>query len=358
MHHAMHHSTLPPIRFGPRLTGPQEPVCIIAEAGVNHNGSLEMAKRLVVEARRQGADCVKFQTFKAERVVTAMAAKAAYQQRLTDPAQSQLAMLKALELGERDFAALARCCQDEGILFLSTPYSVEDADLLDAIGAPAFKIASGQAVELPFLAHVAAKGKPVLLSTGMCTLAEVARAVETIRQAGNEQIILLQCTTNYPSAIEDANVRAMVAMGQAFECLAGYSDHAEGLAASLAAVALGACVLERHFTLDRSLPGPDHTSSMEPAELGELVRLARQTQLSLGSSRKAPCARELANLPAMRRSLVAARDIAAGEVLDWSNLCFKRPAGGISGEQAWRVAGCTARMDIAADTRITFGHLA
>ncbi|GAB7081856.1 N-acetylneuraminate synthase [Megalodesulfovibrio paquesii] len=347
-----------PIRIGQRLTGPDEPVCIIAEAGVNHNGSLELAKRLVAEARRQGADCVKFQTFKAERVVTRAAAKAAYQQRLTDPAESQLAMLKQLELGDSDFAALAQCCRDEGILFLSTPYSFEDADLLDELGAPAFKIASGQAVELPFLAHVATKGKPMLLSTGMCTLAEVASAVEAIRRAGNEQIILLQCTTNYPSALEDANVRAMVAMGEAFDCLAGYSDHAEGLAASLAAVALGACVLERHFTLDRTLPGPDHTSSMEPAELGELVRLARQTQLSLGSSHKAPCAQEQANLPAMRRSLVAARDIAAGEVLDWSNLCFKRPAGGLSGETALRVAGCTARVAIAADTRIHFGLLA
>lgn len=337
--------------------GEEYPVFIIAEIGVNHNGSLDLAKKMVLEAKACGADCVKFQTFKADRVVTQKAAKAKYQLGTTDPAESQLEMLRKLELKEDEYHELVAFCHDQGLVFLSTPYNIEDADFLDMLDVPAFKIASGQAVELHFLEHLARKGKPLLLSTGMCTLAEVDTAVRTIRQAGNNDIVVLQCTTNYPSRIEDCNLRAMVTMGQALNALVGYSDHTQSLTAALLSVALGACVVERHFTLDTTLPGPDQSSSSDPEEMRRLVAGIREAELALGSGLKEPSSKEAENLPNMRRSLTATQNIQAGSVLTLENVTFKRPGTGINGRMATEAIGRTARCDISADTRITLDML-
>ncbi len=243
------------VKVGNYKLGGSNPVFIIAEAGVNHNGDIELAKELIRKAKQSGADCVKFQTFKAEQVASAGAPKALYQMRSTDPAESQIDMLRALELKEGDYPELLRTCEEEEILFLSTPYNFKDADFLYGLGVSGFKIASGQLIEHPFLEHVAKRGKPLILSTGMGTLKEVEEAIEVIRKAGNDKIVLLQCTTNYPSPVEETNLRAMVTMREGCSVLAGYSDHTLGNTASIAAIALGACVLEKHFTLDKNLPG-------------------------------------------------------------------------------------------------------
>jgi N-acetylneuraminate synthase/N,N'-diacetyllegionaminate synthase len=337
------------IRFGNTKIGLANPVFIVAEAGVNHNGDIDMAMRLVRKAKRIGADCVKFQTFKAERVVTEEAPKAAYQIKTTSQDESQVDMLRKLELNESEFHSLLDTCREEDILFLSTPYNKEDVDFLDSLGAPAFKIASGQAVEPYFLKYVAKKGKPILLSTGMCNLAEVDRAVRMIRETGNNRIVVLQCTTNYPSAIEDCNLRAMITMRDALNVLVGYSDHTKGLTAAIASVALGACVIEKHFTLDKMLPGPDHSSSSGPDEFAKLVRQVREVELALGSRVKYPSDIEQKNAVGMRRSIVAKRKIPCGQVILEEMVTFKRPATGLQPyllpELVGRVAACQIEPD-------------
>lgn len=328
-------------------------VFIIAEIGVNHNGDLSLAKKMILSAKESGADCVKFQTFKASRVASPSAPKAAYQLSTTDASESQINMLRKLELSEEEYLEIARFCTSQDIAFLSTPYDIEDADFLDNLGVPAFKIASGQAVELNYLRHVARKGKPILLSTGMCTLAEVDEAVRAIREVGNNDIVVLQCTTNYPSALEDCNLRTMQTMASALDVRVGYSDHTQSLTAAVLAVGLGACVIERHFTLDRNLPGPDHSSSSEPDEFRRMVEMIREAEITLGSSRKEPAAAEVENAKGMRRSLVAKIDIAPGEQLGWNNLAFKRPGTGITGKHADMVIGRHAARRIMPETLIT-----
>jgi N,N'-diacetyllegionaminate synthase len=349
---------IPPktIALGRREIGESLPCFVMAEAGVNHNGDLRVAEELVRQARRCGADCIKFQTFKADRVVTRTSPKAAYQLKVTDPAESQLEMLRKLELTENDHRRLIALCQQEGIIFLSTPYSIEDAALLDSLGVEGFKIASGQLVELPFLAAIASFNKPIILSTGMATMAEIDEAVKTLRNHGNDRIVVLQCTTNYPSALADANLRAMQAIAKATEAIVGYSDHTEGINACLASITLGASVLEKHFTLDRTLPGPDHRCSSEPAELAALVRGVREIEAALGDGVKQPTAAELANLIGMRRSIVAARDIKAGERIAAADLAFKRPATGLAPKRLGELLGRTARADISADTQVQPEH--
>lgn len=335
-----------------RDIGIGRPCFVIAEAGVNHNGDLALARELVRQARACGADCVKFQTFKAERVVTRQAPKAAYQLKVTDPGESQFAMLRKLELSDNDHRALIRLCAEEGIAFLSTPYSMEDAEMLDGLGVEGFKIASGQLVELPLLAAIARFHKPVILSTGMATLAEVREAVTVLRANGNDRIIVLQCTTNYPSRLTDANLRAMGAMEKAVGTLVGYSDHTEGISACLGAVALGAVVIEKHFTLDRSLPGPDHRCSSEPAEFRALVRGIREIEAALGDGVKRPTEAELANLAGMRRSIVARHAIAAGQRVGEADFTFKRPATGMAPKRLSELTGRCARRDLTADTQV------
>jgi N-acetylneuraminate synthase/N,N'-diacetyllegionaminate synthase len=325
---------------------------------VNHNGDLNQAKELVRQARQAGADCVKFQTFKAERVVTASAPKAAYQLKVTDPVESQFAMLRKLELSESDHRVLIDQCRREGIVFLSTPYSLADAELLHALDVPAFKIASGQLIELPFLAALARFNRPVILSTGMGTLAEVKEAVDTLRAHGNQQLVVLQCTTNYPSRLADTNLRAMATLAEATGTAVGYSDHTEGITACLAAVALGSCVIEKHFTLDHTLPGPDHRCSSEPAELTALVRAIRDIEISLGDGVKRPAETELANLIGVRRSIVTARDLPAGHVIGEHDLQFLRPATGLPPRDWDRVVGRRTTTALAGGTLLAWEHIA
>jgi N-acetylneuraminate synthase/N,N'-diacetyllegionaminate synthase len=340
-----------------RTIGSGHPVFIVAEAGVNHNGKKEMALALVEAAHHAGADCVKFQTFSAGRMATSLAEKAPYQRLTTRSASGQVEMLKALELPRDAYPEVQAACRERGLVFLSTPYSCEDADFLEAMGVAAYKVASAMIVELAFLSHIARKQKPVLLATGMATLAEVDHAVRAIRDAGNEQLVLLQCTTNYPSRVEDANLRVLPLLRDRFDVQVGYSDHTETPACCVAAVALGAVVIEKHLTLDKTLPGPDHQASADPTEFRRLVDLVRQVELALGTGRKEPSSAELANRPYMRRSIVALSRIPVGAVLTLDMLTFKRPGTGISPTRLGEVVGKRARVVIECDRVIEWNDL-
>jgi N,N'-diacetyllegionaminate synthase len=350
-------STLKPVLLADKVIGPHRPVFIVAEAGVNHNGDPGLAIRLVEIARQAGADCVKFQTFSADRIATRGAEKAPYQRVTTRSGGSQIDMLKSLELPVDAYPGILEACRSAGLVFLSTPYAPEDADFLHDLGAPAFKVASAQIVELSFLEHLARKGRPILLSTGMATLSEVDEAVRAIRSAGNDDIVLLQCTTNYPSPVEDANLRAIRTLSESFGALVGYSDHTTTAACCTAAAALGAVVIEKHLTLDKSLPGPDHAASSDPAEFRQMVESVRQVERALGTGRKEPSARERENLPHMRRSIVARTAIRAGTVLTPDLLAFKRPASGISPARLADIAGRRIRVDLEPDSFIRWGDL-
>jgi N,N'-diacetyllegionaminate synthase len=345
------------IEIGGHRIGRGHPCFLIAEAGVNHNGDPAMAEQLVLEAKRCGADCVKFQTFSAERLVTATSPKAQYQLKTTDPKESQLQMLKKIELpaaAHREIFALAK---KEGIICISTPYNVEDITFLAELEVPALKIASGQIVEPHFLECAARTGLPLILSTGMATMAEISTAVECIQDSGNQQLLLLQCTTNYPSRIEDANLRVMKSFERAFGLPVGYSDHTEGLVACFAAVSLGASLLEKHFTLDRSLPGPDHACSSDPGELLTLAKGVRQVEAALGTSIKCPTEMERRNALGMRRSIVAKRDIPRGTPLSDSDLTFKRPMGGMTPSLYRCLVGRKTKVDIAMNAQINWDQL-
>lgn len=332
-------------------------VYIIAEAGVNHNGSLEMALRLVEKAREVGADCVKFQTFRAEKIVTASSPKATYQLEVTDRTESQFDMLKKLELDRDAFARIKQHCEQVGIHFMSTPYNPEDAELLASLDVDAFKIASGQLVELPFLKQVARYGKRMIVSTGMADMQEVHEAVEAIRSTGNNDLWILQCNTDYPSRIEDVNIRAMLTMRDELGVRVGYSDHVPNNHACFAAVALGAEMIEKHFTLDNALPGPDHSSSLEPEAFRALVQGVRDVERCLGDGNKRPSEREKANTYGMRRSLVATSDLAVGTVVRSEHIGFKRPANGLSPKYLDEVIGSTLTRSIRTDEAFTREHL-
>ncbi|TMU55061.1 N-acetylneuraminate synthase [Flagellimonas algicola] len=336
-------------RIGDFTIGNNSSCYIIAEAGVNHNGDLQMALNLVRAAKKIGVDCIKFQTFKAESVITKDAPKAKYQLEVTDKAESQFEMLKKLELTENDYTAIIEECNNLGITFLSTPYNEDDADFLNKLNVPAFKIASGQIVELSFLEHVAKFNKPIILSTGMSTLAEVSDAVNTIRSTGNEQIAVLQCTTNYPSLNRDANIRAMISMGVALDTIFGYSDHIEENYACYAAVSLGAKIIEKHFTLDRNLPGPDHKASLNVDQFQNLIEGIRKTEIALGSPVKRPSEKEIANTEGMRRSIVLKKEIKEGQRITSENIAFKRPATGLNPKRKNDIVGKKASEDIPQD---------
>jgi len=338
-----------PISFGTRLVGQGYPVFVIAEAGVNHNGDREMALELVRAAHECGADAVKFQTFKAEDIVTMNAPKAAYQLEVTDGAESQIEMLRKIELPEDSYEDLMGLCDEIGIEFLSTAYNFRDVDFLMQKRVNAIKIASGQMVETPFLEYASRAGVPLIVSTGMCSMEEVREGIGAIRGAGNPPVIMLQCTTNYPSAVDDANLRAMVTLENELEVLVGYSDHTETDHTALASVALGAVVIEKHFTLDKMLPGPDHTSSCDPSDLTILIEGIRAIEAALGSGHKVPTERESRNIRGMRRSVVSLRPIAAGQEITREVLGFKRPATGIAPRRLMEVVGRKARVDIPAD---------
>lgn len=325
-------------------------VCVIAEAGVNHNGDPELALRLIDVAADAGADCVKFQTFSADRLASAAAAKADYQQVTTDGAESQRDMLQRLELSRDAYPALIARCAERKIEFLSTPFDEESAGFLAMLGVRRFKVSSGEVTNLPLLAHLARLGKPLILSTGMADLDEVAVAVETVRGAGNRDLTLLQCVTDYPADPADANLRAMATMAQKFGVPIGYSDHTLGIEVSLAAAALGASVIEKHFTLDRKFPGPDHGASLEPDELKAMVRGIRIVERALGDGTKTARAGEMANRKAVRKSLTAARDLSAGARIEDGDVVIQRPATGLAPAMLESVIGRRLVRDIAVGT--------
>ena len=341
-----------------RSIGPGHPCFIIAEAGVNHNGSLEMALQLVDVAAQAGADAIKFQTFQAEKLVSSQAPKADYQLQTTDAGESQLAMLQRLELSFDAFRELFAYCRTRGILFLSTPFDDESANFLDDLGVAAFKIPSGEVTNLPFLTHVARKGKPLIVSTGMAYLGEVETAVRTIGATGNQALVLLHCVSNYPADPADINLRAMATMGAAFAVPVGYSDHTMGDEVALAAVALGACVIEKHFTLDRTLPGPDHGASLEPEELGHLIQGIRRVESALGHGRKEPVASEINTASVARKSLVAEHEIGVGTQLTDRHIGIKRPGNGLPPMMLPYVLGRTARVHIPAGAVLSLEMLA
>ncbi len=317
------------VEIAGRKIGPGHPCFIIAEAGVNHNGNLDMAFRLVDAAAEAGVDAVKFQTFHAEKLVSPQAAKASYQMETTGKTGSQLDLIKKLELSFDDFRALYHYCREKSILFLSTPFDDESADFLVGLGVTALKVGSGEITNLPFLEHLAALRKPLILSTGMSTLGEVESAVNIIRGVGNSSLILLHCVSNYPADPADANLRSMVTMERAFGLSVGFSDHTVGIAVPLAAVALGACVVEKHFTLNRTLEGPDHRASLEPVELLEMVKGIRIVEDALGDGYKRPSSGEANTSEVARRSLVAAQDIPTGTRLTLEMVTIRRPGSGL-----------------------------
>lgn len=342
---------------GPALITPESRCFIIAEAGVNHNGSLDLAKELVLKARQAGADAVKFQTFQASHLVTADAPQAEYQAANTGKTESQYDMLKRLELPLQAFAELNRFCQETGILFMSTAFDEESADFLHELGMPIFKIPSGELTNLPLLRHIARFGKPLIVSTGMGTLDEVAEAVETIRACGNDDITVLHCVSNYPAPPESVNLRAMAAMQAALGVPIGYSDHTMGIEASVTAVAAGARVIEKHFTLDCAMPGPDHKASLEPDDLAEMVRAIRRVEVLLGTGLKQPSEAELAVAKIVRRSVVAGRSIPAGTLISAEMLVLRRPGTGIPPARLPEVPGRIARVDIAEGSLIRWEDL-
>lgn len=301
-------------------------VFIIAEAGVNHNGRVEDALRMVEAAARAGADAVKFQTFKAERLVSASAPKAEYQKLRTDASENQLEMLRRLELDHAAHEAVAARCREHDILFLSSPFDEPSVDELAALGVPLFKIPSGEITNLPLLRKIGGMGREVILSTGMSTLDEVRDAAAILRDAGlpDESLTVLQCNTEYPTPFEQVNLRAMRTLQRALDVRVGYSDHTVGIEACIAATALGAQVLEKHFTLDRSRPGPDHAASLEPDELSAMIAAVRNVEAALGTGEKRPSPSERKNLHIARKYLVASRPIAAGETFSPQNLTAKR----------------------------------
>ena len=332
--------------------GEGEKVFIIAEAGVNHNGDLSIAKRLIEVAIDAGADAVKFQSFKAESLVTSDAPKAEYQTRTTSTAESQFDMLRKLELSDTDHRELSSYC-GERILFLSTPFDEASADFLDTLPVPAFKISSGDLTNTQLLEHVARKKKPVILSTGMADISEVDDAVKIVHASGCDQIILLHCVTDYPADPADVNLRAMQTLRDTFDVPCGFSDHTEHMEVALAATALGAAVIEKHFTLDRSMAGPDHRASLEPSELRAFVRGIRTVESSLGDGKKVPTQREIETAKVARRSIVAAQEIPAHTVVDRSMITLKRPGTGMSPSQMNSVVGRTTRVAIPSGALLT-----
>ena len=339
------------IKIGNKSIGEEESCFIIAEAGVNHNSSIDLAKKLVDAAKEAGADAVKFQTFKAENVVIKNAEKAKYQKTVKE--ESQYGMLKKLELTEEDFRELADYAKEKDILFLSSPFDKESVDLLYELDVPVFKVGSGEITNFPLLKHIAKKEKPIILSTGMSTLGEVEEALNVIRSEGVEDVILLHCVSNYPARIEDVNLRAMETLKQAFKIPVGFSDHTLGITASIAAAALGACVIEKHFTLDRDLPGPDHKASLEPNELKEMVQAIRDVEKALGDGVKRPTKEEEEIKRAARRSIVAKVDIPKGTIIAEDMLDVKRPGTGIEPKYIDMIVGKKAKENIRKDELVT-----
>ncbi len=326
-------------------------VYIIAEAGVNHNGSFEVACKLVEAAKASGVDCIKFQTFKSQNLVSNNAQKAEYQKETTGDG-SQIDMLKKLELSHDEFIALKNYCDRIGISFLSTPFDFDSIDFLNSIDMPFWKIPSGEVTNYPYLLALAKTGKPVIMSTGMCEMTEIEAAIKILKKNGTTEIKLLHCNTEYPTPFVDVNLKAMQTMRDAFGVDVGYSDHTKGIEVPIAAVALGATVIEKHFTLDRNMEGPDHKASLEPDELTAMVSSIRHIEQALGSGEKVPSPSEKKNIPIARKSIVAKKSIRAGEKLTETNITVKRPGTGISPMRWPEVLGTKAIRDFSEDELI------
>jgi N,N'-diacetyllegionaminate synthase len=339
------------VTIGRRTIGAGEPVLVIAEVGVNHDGDVATAMALVDAAADAGAEAVKFQTFDSSALATPGADLAAYQRERGTEAASQREMLARLELGADEFARIAAHCRERGVLFLSTPFDLGSAALLAELGVPAFKVGSGELTNLPFLRTLSDYGLPLLVSTGMATLDEVGAAVETVGQ-GTAPLVLLHCVSSYPAPAGEANLRAISTLRRAFGVPVGYSDHCMGAEVTLAAVALDACVIERHLTLDRDRPGPDHAMSMEPDELAQLISRIREVEASLGTGQKEPQPSELETRVVARRSLVAARSLPAGATLTADALAIKRPGDGLAPDRLQEIIGRRLRRALDVDEQL------
>lgn len=329
-------------------------VFIIAEAGVNHNGSIELAKKLIDVAIESGVDAVKFQTFKAENLVSKNAQKADYQKQTTDKEESQFEMIKKLELDVNTHKELIAYCNSKNIMFLSTPFDHDSIELLNDLGLEIFKIPSGEITNLPYLRHIGKLDKKVILSTGMADIGEIEDALDILVQAGTkkENITVVHANTEYPTPMEDVNLKAMLTIGKTFDVEFGYSDHTLGIEVPTAAVALGASCIEKHFTLDKTMEGPDHKASLEPDELKAMVKAIRNIELALGSSVKKPSPSESKNKSIARKSIVAKITIKKGEILSENNLSIKRPGNGISPMRWDEVVGSVSSRDYKEDELI------
>lgn len=327
---------------------------IIAEAGVNHNGSIELATRLIDVAVDAGADAVKFQTFKAENIISKHAPKADYQQETTDKGESQLEMVRKLELGEAEHKTLIEHCKEKGIMFMSAPFDLESIDLLSELGLEIMKIPSGEITNLPYLRKIGSLGKRIIMSTGMADLKEIEDALNILLQSGTDRtnITILHCNTEYPTPFEDVNLSAMLTIKDALNVNVGYSDHTLGIEVAIAASALGADVIEKHFTLDKTLPGPDHKASLEPGELKAMVQAIRNIERSLGDGIKKPSSSEIKNIAVARKSIVAKKCINKGEVFTTDNITSKRPGTGVNPMEWDNVIGKAAKGDFAEDEMI------
>lgn len=327
-------------------------VYIIAEAGVNHNGDVSLAKKMINVAKAAGVDAIKFQTFKSEKLVTKNSVKAEYQKKNTANSESQLEMLKKLELTEDQFMELKDYCKETGITFLSTPFDFESIDFLYKLGVGQWKIPSGEMTNLPYLIKIAETRLPVILSTGMATLDEVGMAVAVLKKNGTKQITLLHCTTEYPTPFDEVNLKAMLTLKNTFKLPVGYSDHTMGIEIPIAAVAMGAVTIEKHFTLDRTMTGPDHQASLVPDELKAMVEAIRHIEAALGDGKKEPSASEKKNLVIARKSIVASSKIKKGELFTPENLIVKRPGNGLSPMKWFDVLGTKAARDFEEDELI------
>lgn len=329
-------------------------VLVVAEAGVNHNGDITLAERLIDAAAAAGADFVKFQTFTAKRLVTQTAKKAAYQQEATGASETQFDMLRRLELDHATHLHLSSYCVSKGIRFLSTAFDELSVDFLVTIGIPLLKVPSGELTNLPFLRHVASQKLPVILSTGMATQNEVGQTLKALEKAGlaRSQVTVLHCTTDYPTAMDDVNLNAMLTIRKTFGVEVGYSDHTLGIEVAIAAVALGATLVEKHFTLDKGMPGPDHRASLEPAELKAMVSAIRNVEAALGDGTKAPRPVEERNKLVARKSIVASTPIKKGDLFSAANLCAKRPGTGVSPMRWDEYIGRPAGRDYSVDELI------
>ncbi len=325
---------------------------IIAEAGVNHNGNFELAKKMILEGKKAGVDAVKFQTFIASNLVSSYAKKADYQMKSTDNKESQQDMLKKLELSFQEFHLLKEYAAELNIDFLSTPFDEESIDFLDTLNMPFWKIPSGEITNLPYLLKIAKTKKPIILSTGMSTMEEIAEMLDVFCDYNRNDITLLHCNTEYPTPFQDVNLYAMKTLKEKFHVNVGYSDHTKGIEVPIAAVALGATVIEKHFTLDRNMLGPDHKASLEPGELAEMVKAIRNIESALGNEEKKPSESEKKNILVARKSIVAKKDIKKGDILSEENITTKRPGNGISPMEWFKIIGMKAAKDFQKDELI------